>query len=377
MKSFESVEVELSHGKHPCIREFPKVNDGEPLWSPWRSRLPNIISKSQIFETSGVASKFFDVNKWPSPRKYSVNGVKGIFFCASSGEYLDKHRSNEPVWTRSSVGGWYDRSGLGAYYDTWILNKQADWRFERVLRFLWFCFYASSRDRAASDRSVAILLTNTGLSLANLGGFSWPFDSLWTLKGVFFSSILTYPFLSWSPNPSPTKTCSPSNKSGFNHHILKKRSEELFFLSLFLFSHFLGRKNSRLKEEGWRHHHQPWWSNVPCSNHCSRVGYSCHCWLWWCHGQGQERPGLIRDAGILVKGVEVCGCMLLTICEERCIWLESIRTLGLPQSILTHRQRSPMDKKGLSFRECTTEVCVETGVSKNSGTPKTFQNGHF
>ena len=36
-----------------------------------------------------------------------------------------------------------------------------------------------------------------------------------------------------------------------------------------------------------------------------------------------------------------------------------------------------MDKKGLSFRECTTEVCVETGVSKNSGTPKTFQNGHF
>ena len=170
---------------------------------------------------------------------------------------------------------------------------------------LFLCFL-QNRDRAASDRSVAILLTNTGLCvwLANLGGFSWPSDSLWTLKGVFLSSILTYPFLSWSPNPSPIKTCSPSNKSGFNQALYTEKKKTVVFSPFFCFLIFWVEKDSRLKEEGWRHHHQPWWPNLPCSNHCSRVGYSCHCWLWWCHGQGQERPGWYGMQGYLSKALK-------------------------------------------------------------------------
>ena len=68
-----------------------------------------------------------------------------------------------------------------------------------------------------------------------------------------------------------------------------------YLLSIGVFIHIYplspNASTTKSEEKGWCHHHQPRWPYLPRRHHRARVGHPGHRGMWWCHRQGEERPG--------------------------------------------------------------------------------------
>ena len=170
----------------------------------------------KLFNFRGLYPKLFDVKMWPS-RKKKVNNPRQQVNILTSIDQMGEFEQGQVLVADMTDPDWEPIMILGS----WTSKRMEDSKEFYVVYFA-LLFYVSFKSEGELQVTGVLQFCwwvscfETGLWPANLGWFSWPFDRFWTLKGVFFSSILIYPFLSWSLNPSPTKKDIPlQSKTGF------------------------------------------------------------------------------------------------------------------------------------------------------------------